>query len=483
MKFKKCSALLLAALMAGALTACGTSAAQVQSADQASAGSAQETINAAFAGSGFGSGEGVSADALSCETAENDWFTDRDLDQTPDLTGATAYTVQDGRDIEITAAGVYVLTGTAQNVTVVVSAGEEDKVQLVLDGLSLTNEDAPCVYVKSADKVFVTTTDSENSLAVTGAFTADGDTNPDAVIFSRDDLVLNGTGTLTVASTENGVSSKDDLKVTGGTLVIDCAADALEANDAIAVADGTVTITTEKDGLHAENDEDDAQGAVYIAGGTLTVTAGSDAIQGTSSVQIDGGTLALTAGEGVEGTYVQINGGTIRISASDDGINAARKSASVSPAVEINGGEITIVMGGGDTDAIDSNGDLTITGGTVDITANSPFDCDGTASRTGGTLIVNGTETEEITSQFGGGMMGGGFRNGQRPGWSGGDAGTAPELPEEWGRRPEARQSDDGWDNWEDWDGGGWEDFGGSWGYGAYGGAGTASAVTAYGEA
>ena len=442
MKFKKCSALLLAALMAGSLAACGTAAADDASDRTASA---QETIDAAFSENGFGSDGTAAADTLSYTAADSDRFTDRDMEQTPDLTDAAYYTAEEGQDIEITAAGVYVLSGKAKNVTVTVDAGDEDKVQLVLDGLTLANEDAPCIYVKNADKVFVTTTDSENSLSVTGTFTADGETNTDAVIFSSDDLVINGLGALTISSTDNGVSSKDDLKVTGGTLTIDCAGDGLEANDAIAVAGGTVTITTDKDGLHAENDEDDAQGAIYISGGTFTVTAGSDAIQGTTTVQIDGGTFDLTAREGIEGTYVLINEGTIAITASDDGVNAARKSSAVSPAVEINGGSLSITMGGGDTDGIDSNGGLTITGGTVDITGNSPFDYTGTGTLSGGTVTVNGQEITELTSQFGGmgPGMGGGFPGGQRPDWGStdGDAGAAPDFRD--GERPEPPE---GWD-------------------------------------
>ena len=96
-----------------------------------------------------------------------------------------------------------------KNASIIVNAGDEDKVQIVLDGVSITNESTPCIYVKSADKVFVTTTDSENTLTVTGSFTADGDTNTDAVIFSKDDLVLNGVGTLTISSTDNGIAGKD----------------------------------------------------------------------------------------------------------------------------------------------------------------------------------------------------------------------------------------------------------------------------------
>lgn len=336
-----------------------------------------------------------------------DIFTTRDLTQNADLTDATYFTVTSGSNINITSAGVYVLSGNASNVTVTVNAGDDDKVQIVLDGVSITNSSKPAIYVVNADKVFVTTASgSINSLSVTGSFTADGTTNTDAVIFSKDDLVLNGLGNLNIRSTDNGVTSKDDLKVTGGTLNITCSADALEANDSIAIAGGNITISTKKDGLHAENDEDNAVGYIYICGGSLDINAISDGIRGTTIVQIDNGNIDISASEGIEGTYVQINGGTINISASDDGINASNKSSTVSVTIEINGGDITINMGQGDTDGVDSNGNLFINGGTIRVNAQSPFDYDGTANKTGGTIIVNGTQTDTITNQMIGGMGG-----------------------------------------------------------------------------
>lgn len=339
----------------------------------------------------------------------SDLFSSRDLEQTADLTGAENITVSDGETYTISKEGVYVVTGSASNAQIVVSAGDEDKVQLVLDSVSITNESTPCIYVQNADKVFVTTADSENTLTVSGAFTADGDTNTDAVIFSRDDLVINGTGTLNIVSSENGISGKDDLKVTGGTINITCTADALEANESILVADGTINVKSDKDGLHAENDEDNTVGYIYIADGTITIEAGDDAIHATTIAQVDGGTIGLTGAEGIEGTYIQINGGEISIAAADDGINAGQKSNFATPTVEVNGGELTIVMGSGDTDGVDSNGNLYLNGGTLNITAQSPFDYDGTAQNNGATLIVNGSETDTITSQMGGGGMRGGM--------------------------------------------------------------------------
>ena len=348
------------------------------------------------------SGSGTSA----LDTA--DLFSDRDLAQTADLTGAEAIAVSDNETYTLKKEGTYVITGTASNAQILISAGDEDKVQLVLDGVSITNDSIPCICVENADKVFVTTTDTENTLAVSDTFTADGTTKADAVIFSGDDLVINGTGSLNIISSENGISSKDDLKVTGGTLNITCAADGLEANDSILIADGTISITTQKDGLHAENDEDNTLGFVYIKGGSLTISAGDDAIHATTAAQLDGGTIDLTGAEGIEGTYIQINDGEITIAASDDGINAGQKSSISIPTVEVNGGTVSIAMGSGDTDGIDSNGNLILNGGTLDINAQSPFDYDGTAQNNGAAIVVNGSGTDTITNQ----MMGGGMHDG-----------------------------------------------------------------------
>lgn len=358
------------------------------------------------------SGNAVSSGSALLDAGE--LFTSRDLEQTADLSEAKTLTVSDGQQITISSEGVYVLQGSAKNASVIVEADSSAKVQLVLDGLSITNDDFPCIYVKSADKVFLTTL-SDSSLSVTGTFASDGDTNTDAVIFSKDDLTLNGTGTLTISSTENGVSCKDDLKVTGGSYVISASSKCLEGKDSICIAGGDFSLTAGSDGLHAENDEDDSLGYVYIGGGSFSVSANDDGIHGTAFVQIDGGSFQIAAAEGIEGSFVQINDGTISIQSWDDGINAANKSGAYPVCVEINGGDISIAMSAGDTDGIDANGSIVVNGGTISITGNSSFDYDGTAQLNGGTVIVNGQTLDSIPNQ----MIGGGFGGGPGGGFGG----------------------------------------------------------------
>lgn len=350
----------------------------------------------------------VSGDSL---PNASDMFTNRDLEQTPDTSTAVEINLNSGENVTIIEEGVYVLTGDVENVSIVVEADKEAKVQTVLAGVSVTNQDAPVLYVKSADKVFVTIEDGDNYMEVSGAYAADGETNLDAVIFSKDDLVLNGTGSLVVLSAQgNGITSKDDLKITGGSIAITSALDSLEANDSIRIAGGELTIDSAKDALHSENEEDDSLGYIYTSGGTLNISAADDGIRATSTVQIDGGAIDIeTSGEGIEATYIQINDGNISVYATDDGINATSKSSAYSVLIEVNGGTIYVEVGSGDTDGFDSNGDIHVSGGTIEVTASSAFDFDGSAELVGGSVTVNGELITEITAS----MMGPGG-NGRR---------------------------------------------------------------------
>ena len=413
--------IILTAALAVILTGCA------KAADTGSAKNAQSVSNSVSVNT-----DAAEAVALANTVSDSSaLFTERDLTQTADTSDAQALTVLDGSVLEITEAGVYVITGSASDCTIRIDAPDDAKVQIVLDGVSITNSDAPAIYAVNADKVFVTTTDTENSLTVTGAFTADGETNTDAVIFAKCDLVCNGTGSLQIVSAQgNGITGKDDLKFTGGTYTVQAYLDAVEANDTILISDGTFDLTAAKDGLHCENDE--GEGAITITGGSFSVNANDDGIQATTVLTIDGGEFTVNAAEGMEATNVVINGGTISISASDDGINASAKSSAYEVAVTVNGGELTIIMAQGDTDGIDSNGSIYINGGTINITAPCvSFDYDRTAEYNGGTIIVNGQQLSEIPAeQMGGGRMGGfggefgGQAGGGRGGRSGGFVGS-----------------------------------------------------------
>lgn len=207
----------------------------------------------------------------------------------------------DGNVITITSGGTYIISGTLSEGQLVVDADDE-KVQLVLDNADITCATSAAIYVKSAGKTFITLTEgSENILMNTAEFEAIDDNNIDAVIFSKDDLTLNGSGTLTINSENgHGIVSKDNLKITGGTYNITAASHALSGKDSVRIAEGTFNLVSGKDGIHSENTDDSSKGYVYIAGGEFTIDSTGDGIDASNIVQIDDGTFDITAGGGVE---------------------------------------------------------------------------------------------------------------------------------------------------------------------------------------
>ena len=319
-----------------------------------------------------------------------------------------------GSNAVIKKAGTYILSGTLDNGSIIVDAGKEDKVQLVLSGVKINSDSFAAIYVRQADAVSLTLADgTENTLAGSGAFSQIDENDVDAVIFSKDDLTINGNGSLQISSAAgNGISGKDEVTITEGVIEIEAANHAIRAKDALTITGGTFALTAEKDGLHAENGDDESLGNIYITGGDFHIQAADDAIHANTLLQIDDGNFEITGAEGLEGTYIKVNNGTILINASDDGVNAAYKSSVYTPTFEINGGTLTIIMGAGDTDGVDSNSDLIINGGTIDITGQSAFDYDGAATFNGGTIIVNGQTLDSISNQMMGRGMGGGKHGG-----------------------------------------------------------------------
>lgn len=256
----------------------------------------------------------------------------------------------DGGDITLTQEGTYIFSGSINNGRIIVDAGKSDKIQLVLNNASVTSQSSAAIYVKKADKVFVTLAeDTQNALINGGAFNSEGDDKIDAVIFSKDDLTLNGAGTLSIASPAgHGVESKDELRIAGGTYSLETASHGLSANDELS-----------------------------ITGSDISINAGK---------------------EGIEGTVVNIFDGNIDITATNDGINAANKNSSETNDVSINimGGNITIDAQG---DGIDANGNITVSGGNMIIMGpsdneNAPIDYDLSATISGGVVAAFGYSGE-----------------------------------------------------------------------------------------
>ncbi len=332
-----------------------------------------------------------------------DMFTKRDLAGNYDeseavkitLSGKTAacnssnVQIEDGV-VTIKAAGVYVLSGTLTDGTIVVDAGDDDKVQLVLDGVSIMAADYAAIYAKNADKVFVTLAEGAgNSLTVSGDYVQTDDNNVDAVIFAKCDLTLNDTGSLTVKdNTGHGIVSKDDLVVTGGTYTIYSQDHCLNGKDSVRIADGTFNLSCDEDGIHAGND-DQQDGYVYIEGGDINISVGDDAIHAEGLLIITGGDIDVSKScEGVEGDKILVTGGDIDVISSDDGFNAAGGSSGSGDNHDGFGGGPG--MGGVYMDA-DSDAYIFITGGTININANGDgIDSNGCIGITGGSVYVLG---------------------------------------------------------------------------------------------
>ena len=332
-----------------------------------------------------------------------DMFTKRDLAGTYDeseavkitLSGKTAacnssnVQIEDGV-VTIKAAGVYVLSGTLTDGTIVVDAGDDDKVQLVLDGVSIMAADYAAIYAKNADKVFVTLAEGAgNSLTVSGDYVQTDDNNVDAVIFAKCDLTLNGTGSLTVKDNMgHGIVSKDDLVVTGGTYTIYSQDHCLNGKDSVRIADGTFNLSCDEDGIHAGND-DQQDGYVYIEGGDINISVGDDALHAEGLLIITGGDIDVSKScEGGEGYKILVTGGDIDVISSDDGFNAAGGSSGSGDNHDGFGGGPG--MGGVDMDA-DNDAYILITGGTININANGDgIDSNGCIGITGGSVYVLG---------------------------------------------------------------------------------------------
>ena len=244
----------------------------------------------------------------------SDMFTNRDKEIGYDDESAIAINLSDGAStadsdsvvidgdtITITEEGTYILSGSLTNGQIVVEA-ENAKVQLVLDNADISCETSAAIYVKAADKVFITTTDgSTNTVCTSGEFEAIDDNNIDAAIFSKSDLTLNGAGSLEVTCENgHGILSKDDLVITSGEYVVDAGKHALSGKDSVRIAGGTFDLTAGRDGIHSENTDEEEKGFVYIENGSFTITSDGDGIDASYVVEIVDGSFDITAGGGYE---------------------------------------------------------------------------------------------------------------------------------------------------------------------------------------
>ncbi len=305
----------------------------------------------------FMNGRALGIEVISGEENSDAMFTENDLNAAWDTSDATTITLSDDGstingngaydkdgDICIVYAGKYVISGTLSDGTIRIEADGDDKIWLMLSNASVHCEDDAAIRIEQAGKVFLTLQDgTKNALSSGASYSEEAVSGSvDGTIYARDDLTINGTGSLTVdAAYQHGIVCNDDFAVTGGTLTVTSVQDAIHANDSVRLRDANITLTAGDDAITASNDEE------------------------TSFFYMESGTVSIpSCYEGIEAVQVTITGGTLNISPSDDGINANGDNGTA--VIDISGGSITITNENGrDADGIDSNQDIFIRGGNL----------------------------------------------------------------------------------------------------------------------
>lgn len=308
-----------------------------------------------------------------------------------------------GSGVTISGAGTYSISGTLKDGQIVVDTLDKETVRLVLNGVDISCSTSAPIYVKSAKKTVIILADgTENYVKDGNSYTIEdpASNEPNAAIFSKDDLTITGNGSLTInANYKHGIVSKDELKITAGHVTVTAAADGIRGRDFIAVTGGNITVNAKNDGMQSNNDEDPEKGFVFIEGGTLNVTAGLDGIQAETRVIVTGGDIAVTSGGGspttVRGTTRAP--GAMGNTTSGDGafppVGRPGQNTGVNNYLYINGGYIVVDSMG---DGLDVNGTITMTGGVVIVNGptasmNGAIDFDRGFKITGGTLIAVGS--------------------------------------------------------------------------------------------
>lgn len=371
-------------------------------------------------------------------------FTERDLSAEYDenvytVTLADGSTSSDcesvnisGNTVTITDTGTYKISGTLTNGKIRVEAQDDDKIQLVLNNVQITNENDSAIYVENAKKVFVTAAEgTTSSITNAGEFTGEG---ADGVIYSKDDLTLNGTGILNVSTQYgHGIVCNDDLKICSTNITVNAKNHAVKASNSISISGAELELISGEDALHCDNDEDEKKGCIYLTGSTILINSQDDAIHSSNYIVIDDGKTDIqNCNEGIEATKIEINGGEVSVVSTDDGFNASTGSSSENTPNEkpvptnnsqsipnsdnteqgqlraknnmgmtdtdegchiiIAGGTVSIDAGG---DGLDSNGYLLQTGGDVTVygpenSGNGAIDYGIASKITGGTIVAFG---------------------------------------------------------------------------------------------
>ena len=325
----------------------------------------------------------------------------------------------------IISAGTYRITGFLSDGQIIVDTDDDETVRLILDGVSITSTASAPLYVEKAEKTIIVLEDNSNNYIydTTNYEFADAETDePNAAVFSKDDLTISGNGALTVEGNYNdAIAGKDGLVIDSGTIMVNAVDDGIRGKDYIVIKGGSIIVDAGGDGMKSDKEGDSVKGYILVENGKVQVTAGGDAVQADTGVLVTGGVLNLASGGGSNG-YVYgddsakgikasagiiINGGTFTIDSADDAVHC-------NGTMTINGGTFTIASG---DDGMHADGDLVVNNGAIDISESY----EGLESGDGDITINNGeihigSSDDGINVAGGGdgsGMMGGPGHPGQ----------------------------------------------------------------------
>lgn len=324
-------------------------------------------------------------------------------DHTVTASGAGAR-AEDGI-VTITAGGSYIISGQTSEGRIIVDAPKQE-VTLILNNADITCSYGSPIYIYQSSLTTIrlehdtanTLTDG-SSYTFSDGFSSSADDEPNACLYSKCDLVIEGSGSLFVnANYNNGITSKDTLQIKSASVVVAAVKHGINGKDSCTLTEADIQVTCEGDALRSTD------GDLIVCGGTYMISAGDDGIHAEGTVRIMEGTITINESyEGIEGCSVDISGGTIIIRATDDGINAAGGETSSQAQndlhgssdcqINISGGFIEVDASG---DGIDSNGDITISGGELYISGpisdgDSAIDYEKAATITGGIVIAAGS--------------------------------------------------------------------------------------------
>ncbi len=419
--------LLLAVAMAAMMTACSATAARPAGTTPANAATTSATASTSITSPATvpaATAQSSVSDAMAGNATPHEAVAEASANaneiaitlNSDSITADAAGVLVEGSTAQITAAGVYRISGTLNNGQISVNA-PDGEVQLILDGVTIHNETGAAIDIVKAGVVTLILADNSQNTLSDGAkyvFSAPDVDEPNATLFSKADLTIEGAGALTVQGNYNdAIASKDGLVIASGQITVTAVDDGIRGKDYLVVKNGNLNITSKGDGLKSDNAEDAGKGYITVEDGTIAISAGGDAIQAETDVLISGGNFNVTAGGGSgatlaadasakglkAGAELTIDGGTFNIDAADDALHT-------NGTLILNAGTFDLASG---DDAIHADVALTINDGTVRISRSNEGIESNVITINGGDIhVVSSDDGINSTDGSGGGMRPGG---------------------------------------------------------------------------